>query len=80
MQDRQIIELYLARDENAIAATDEKYGNYCTTIANNILGNREDAKECVNDTYLHAWNAIPPHMPQVLSTFLGKITRHLSIH
>jgi RNA polymerase sigma-70 factor (ECF subfamily) len=78
MDDAKIVRLFWDRDEQAISATADKYGNYCTAIARNILGNREDAEECVNDTYLNAWNAMPPHRPGVLSTFLGKITRNLS--
>ncbi len=80
MNDQQIVALYIQRDEQAISATSEKYGSYCTSIAKNILGSNEDAEECVNDTYLHAWNSIPPHKPNVLSTFLGKITRNLSLN
>lgn len=80
MDDKSIVQLYWDRDEQAISATSEKYGNYCTTIARNILGNNEDADECVNDTYLHVWNSIPPHRPQILSAFLGKITRNLSLN
>ena len=79
MEDRKIVELFLSRDENAISESDKKYGRYCFSIANNILHNNEDSQECVNDTYLGAWNAIPPHEPEVLSTFLGKITRRLSL-
>ncbi len=80
MNDQQIVVLYIQRDEQAISATSEKYGSYCTSIAKNILGSNEDAEECVNDTYLHAWNSIPPHKPNVLATFLGKITRNLSFN
>lgn len=80
MEDEKIIQLYWNRDENAIPVTAEKYGSYCTGIARHILGNYEDAEECVNDTYLNAWNAIPPHRPQILSAFLGKITRNLSFN
>ena len=80
MDDTEIVLLYWERNEQAIPATAEKYENYCTTIARNILGNCEDAEECVNDTYLHAWNAIPPHKPVLLSTYLGKITRNLSLN
>lgn len=80
MDDKEIIELYWQRDEKAIAATAEKYGRYCVSIANNILADTGDAEECVNDTWLHAWNAIPPHVPMRLSMFLGKITRELSIN
>jgi RNA polymerase sigma-70 factor (ECF subfamily) len=78
MDDAKIVRLFWDRDEQAIPAAADKYGSYCTAIAKNILGNREDAEECVNDTYLHAWNSMPPHRPGVLSTFLGKITRNLS--
>ncbi len=78
MEDDKIIELYWDRDETAITATSDKYGAYCLFISRNILGNNEDAQECVNDTYLKAWNTIPPHRPAMLSTFLGKITRNLS--
>ncbi|MBE5948193.1 MAG: sigma-70 family RNA polymerase sigma factor [Lachnospiraceae bacterium] len=80
MEDCAIVGLYWDRDEQAIPATSEKYGRYCTSIAKNILGNIEDAEECVNDTYLNAWNSMPPHKPDVLSTFLGKITRNLSLN
>ncbi len=73
MKDNEIIDLYWARNEKAIAATKEKYGNYCHTIAFNILHNNEDAEECTNDTYLGAWNSIPPQRPNPLSTYLGKI-------
>ena len=80
MEDSKIIQLYWDRDESAIPATSEKYGAYCTTIARNILKNEEDTEECVNDTYLYAWNAIPPQRPSVLSAFLGRITRNLSFN
>lgn len=80
MDDQQIIALYWARSEAAIPATADKYGSYCHAIAYRILHNREDSEECVNDTWLHAWNAMPPHRPSRLSTFLGKITRNLSLH
>ena len=78
MEDREIVDLYWARNSNAIKETASKYGAYCKTIAKNILGNHEDAEECVNDTYLQAWNSIPPHRPDSLSAYLGKITRNLS--
>lgn len=78
MEDQQIIKLFWNRDENAIAETSKKYGSYCYSIAKNILQNKEDSDECVNDTYLNAWNALPPHKPNVLSAFLGKITRNLA--
>ena len=80
MDDIKIVQLYWDRNEQAIPATTDKYGNYCTSIAKNILGNYEDAEECVNDTYLNAWNSMPPHRPSILSTFLGKITRNLSLN
>lgn len=79
MDDNSIIRLYFDRDEQAVEETARKYGSYCYTIANNILSNREDAQESVNDTYLDAWNSIPPHRPSSLSLFLGKITRRISI-
>ncbi len=79
MNDSQIVALYWARDEQAIAETRVKYGQYCYAIAYNILHRSEDAEESVNDTYLDAWNAMPPHKPAILSTFLGKITRRISL-
>lgn len=79
MDDKSIVELYFLRNEDAIALTEEKYGRYCYRIAYNILANREDAQESVSDTYMAAWNTIPPRRPSVLSTFLGKITRNISI-
>ena len=79
MEDNILVELYWARSEDAISETSTKYGKYCYTIAYHILANPEDAEESVNDTYLDAWNAMPPHRPAVLSTFLGKITRRISI-
>lgn len=80
MKDHEIIGLYWARNESAITASAEKYGNYCHTIAYNILHNNEDAEECANDTYLGAWNSIPPQRPSRLSTYLGKITRNLALN
>lgn len=80
MEDKEIIDLYLAREERAIQETDGKYGKYCFTIANNILESPEDSQECVSDTYLAAWNNIPPRLPAVLATFLGKITRNISLN
>lgn len=79
MDDTNIVELYWARSDEAIYETHQKYGNYCFSIAHNILPSREDAEESVNDTYLAAWRSIPPHRPTALSTFLGKITRRISI-
>ena len=80
MEDQKIVQLYWDRNEKAILETSAKYGVYCTSIAKNILGDVEDAKECVNDTYLSAWNSIPPHKPRMLSAFLGKIVRNLSLN
>lgn len=79
MEDAQIVDLYWARSENAISETSAKYGKYCYAIAYNVLANHEDADESVNDTFLDAWNSMPPHRPSILSTFLGKITRRISI-
>ena len=80
MDDSKIVQLYWDRNEQALTATSDKYGNYCITIAKNILGNKEDAEECGNDTYMRAWNSLPPHRPNILSTYLGKITRNLSFN
>lgn len=79
MQDREIVALYWERDEAAIRKTEQKYGRYLLKIAHNILADWEDSKESVNDTYLKAWNSMPPHKPEVLAAYLGKITRQLSI-
>ena len=79
MEDNRIVDLYWVRSEDAITETSEKYGKYCYAIAYNILSNAEDADESVNDTYLDAWHTMPPHRPSILSTFLGKITRRISI-
>lgn len=79
MEDSEIIDLYWSRDENAIGETAKKYSRYCHSISLNILHNEEDAEECVNDTYLNAWNAMPPKRPNCLATFLGRITRNLSL-
>ena len=79
MDDRQILKLFEERSEAAISETAAKYGKYCHTIAYNILCNEEDTEECVNDTYLKAWDSIPPQVPHKLSAFLGKITRNLTL-
>ena len=79
MEDYQIVELYWKRDQQAIRETENKYGHYLTKIALNILADLEDSKESVNDTYLKAWNSMPPHKPGILATYLGKITRQVSI-
>jgi len=80
MEDSQIIELYWQKNADAISQTSRKYGPYCFTVADNILRNTEDSEECVNDTWLHAWNAMPPQRPNVLRMFLAKITRNLSVN
>ena len=79
MEDEAIVSLYWQRNESAIRETERKYDRYLTKIAMNILADREDSRESVNDTYLAAWNSMPPHRPGVLSTYLGKITRRISI-
>ncbi len=79
MEDSRIVDLYWRRDETALAETQNRYGGYCYAIAYGILCNREDAQEIVNDTYKAAWDAMPPHHPEMLSAFLGKITRRLSL-
>ncbi len=79
MEDNRIIDLYWARREEAILETDRKYGSYCRSISLHILKNREDSEECVNDTWLRAWDTMPPKRPDFLAAFLGKITRNLSI-
>ncbi len=80
MDDQQILGLYLERSETAIAETAKKYNRYCNKIAFNILHSQEDVEECVSDTYLKAWDSIPPNEPQSLAAFLGKITRNLSLN
>ncbi len=79
MQDEQIIELYFLRNEQAIVETDKKYGNDCMRVSYNILNDRRDAEECVNDTYLRTWQSIPPTRPNSLRAFLCRIVRGLSI-
>ncbi len=79
LEDSEIIDLYWNRQEQALEETDRKYGSYCWTIAHNVLRSREDAEECVNDTWLRAWNSIPPQRPSIFSSFLGTITRNLSL-
>ena len=80
MDDSMILDLYWARSESAIDETAKKYGNYCFTIANNILQNNEDAEECVNDTYHKTWDTVPPQRPVIFRAFLGKICRNLSLN
>ena len=79
MDDHEIVDLYWQRDEHAIEATAAKYESYCMKISQNILSDRADSEENVNDTYLHAWQAMPPQRPAILSAFLGKIARNLAL-
>ena len=80
MEDSQLIELFWQKNPDAISETAGQYGAYCFAIAEHILGNPEDSEECVNDTWLRAWNAIPPQRPDVLRLFLAKITRNLAFN
>lgn len=80
MEDEKIIELYWQRSPDAIAETSRKYGAYCMRLSMNILADREDSEENVNDTYLRAWNAIPPQRPKLLKAWLGKVIRNLAIN
>ena len=79
MEDTKIVELFFARDEKALSETQSKYGPFCRNIAWNLLLNREDAEECVNDTMHAAWNTIPPTRPHSLRAYLGGITRKLAL-
>ncbi len=79
MDDEAILTLYRQRDSSAVAETEAKYGRLCFSVAHNILFNREDSEECVNDTWLHAWNAIPPEWPLRFSAWLTRVTRNLAI-
>ena len=78
-EDRQIVRLFFQRSEKAITYTRQKYGSLCSSVARRILSDSRDAEECVNDTYLHAWNAIPPEKPDSLKAFLARITRNLAL-
>ena len=80
MNDNEIIRLYWSRDQIAIACTQEKYGHYCYRIAWNILYDHEDSEECVNDTYMETWNAIPPARPFSLKAFVGRLTRNNALN
>lgn len=80
MDDAMIVSLYWDRNEQAIKETESKFGSYCHAIANRILTDKEDADESVNDTWLAAWESIPPHRPSVLATYLGKLTRRISLN
>ena len=80
LEDREIIELYLKREDCAITYSKEKYGDYCFSVAQHILNNSEDSEECVQDTWLSVWNLIPPNIPNILKLFFAKITRNLAIN
>lgn len=80
MEDREIIKLFFDRDETALREISRKYGTYCRSVARNILNNTEDVEECVNDTYMRAWESIPPQRPSVLCAYLGRITRNLALN
>ena len=80
MEDNEIIELYKQRSQSAVPETDKKYGKFCRMIAGNILKNNSDTDECINDTYLNVWNAIPPQIPRVLAAFVGRIARNAALN
>ena len=80
MEDADIIALYFERDQNAIAETKRKYGGYCFSLADRVLGNKEDSEECVNDILYSAWNSIPPQRPKYLRMFLAKLTRNRALN
>ena len=80
MEDKQILDLYFARDEKAIEESDKKYGHYCFTVAYNVLFDAEDARECLNDTWHTTWNLIPPNRPNQLKYYLAKITRSIALN
>lgn len=80
MEDANIVSLYWERNPQALEASAAKYGRYCYSIAHNITPDPQDAEESVNDTWLHAWKSMPPHRPSVLSLFLGKLTRRISLN
>lgn len=80
MNDREIVGLFLERDESAIKAVSDKYMSYCSKIAANILGSYDEAEDCVNEAFMKAWESIPPHEPEMLSTYLGRLTRNIAIN
>lgn len=80
MEEKEIIELFVSRSENAIAETDRKFRSYCRKIAYNILGDHGETDECVNETYFKLWNSIPPNIPERLSVFIAKIVRNTAFH
>ena len=79
MEDREIVTLFWQRDERALQAAAGKYGGLCRSIARNILVDAQDAEECLNDTWLNAWNSIPPHRPETLAGYLAKLTRYAAL-
>ena len=79
MDDQEIIARFFARDEEGLAAAQERYGDYCAAVARNLLSDQRDQEECLSDTWLRAWNTIPPQRPRSLGAFLAKITRNLAI-
>ena len=80
MEDSMIVQLFWERNESALSAVSEKYGRYCNTIAQNMLGNEQAAEECVNDTWMELWEAIPPNRPNHLLAFIGEITRNNALN
>lgn len=80
MEDSAIITMFLERDPEAVHAISEKYGAYCKSIAMNILSDPQDAEECINDAYLQLWRSIPPHQPENLATYLGKLLRNITFN
>lgn len=80
MNDNDIIELFFQRNQDGILEAQQKYGLYCQSVARNILGSEEDSRECLNDLWLRAWNAIPPQRPKLLKAWLAKIIRNLAIN
>ena len=79
MEDSRIVDMYLNRDEQAVACAQARYGAYCEAIARRILGDRQDAEECVNAAWLAAWNSIPPQKPRDLKGYLAKLVRRISL-
>lgn len=79
MEDKEIVELFLSRNEDALKETEHKYGGFCRYIAKNVLSYMEDVEECINDALLTAWNRIPPVIPESLKAFMGKMVRDMAI-
>lgn len=80
MSDAEIISLFQARDETAISAASRKFGNYCGTVISGILTNPQDAEECLNDTWMRAWETIPPHEPRNLAAYLATLAKNISLN